>query len=141
MTTTGVVRSWSPQEMWGIIDSDETPGGCWTLFHSVAVEGFPVLREGHQVEFEWDTLDSPMHGCDFYTIRAWPAGSEPYVAPPSDSPFSSRVWITVTDGTARELTDADFPPVPLSCLIQPEVRLTDPRYSVWRLTKLRHRVC
>jgi len=45
--------------MHGIIDSDETPGGCWTLFHSVAVEGFPALREGQQVEFEWDVLDSP----------------------------------------------------------------------------------
>ncbi|MFD9662880.1 cold shock domain-containing protein [Rhodococcus sp. NPDC059968] len=112
MTTTGVVRSWSIQEMHGIIDSDETPGGCWTLFHSVAVEGFPSLREGQQVEFEWDALDSPMHGCNFYTIRAWPSGREPYVAPPSDSPFSSHLWLTFPDGTAREITEADRPPAP-----------------------------
>lgn len=112
MTTTGVVRSWSIEAMWGIIDSDETPGGCWTLFHSVAVDGFPALREGQQVEFEWEALDSPMHGCSFSTIRAWPAGSEPYIAPPSASPFSTRAWVTFPDGTARELTEADFPPVP-----------------------------
>lgn len=97
--------------MHGIMDSDETPGGCWALFHSVAVEGFPALREGPHVEFEWDALDSPMHGCNFYTIHAWPSGSEPYVAPP-DSPFSSHVWLTFPDGTARELTEADLPPVP-----------------------------
>ena len=78
--------------MHGIIDSDETPGGCWTLFHSVAVEGFPALRKGQQVEFQWNELDSPTHRCNFYTIRAWPKGSKPYVAPPSDSPFSSHVW-------------------------------------------------
>ncbi|MHA4852115.1 cold-shock protein [Rhodococcus sp. MSC1_016] len=112
MATTGVVRSWDFGRMQGIIDSDETPGGCWTLFHSVAVEGFPSLREGQQVEFEWDVLDSPMMGCDFYTIRAWPVGGEPYVAPRSDSPFSTRVWITFSDGTGREMTEADFPPVP-----------------------------
>ncbi|MFC9360239.1 hypothetical protein ACFTZB_27180 [Rhodococcus sp. NPDC057014] len=80
MATTGVVRSWNIEGMQGIIDSDETPGGCWTLFHSVAVEGFPALREGQQVEFEWNALDNPMNGCNFATIRAWPAGSEPYVA-------------------------------------------------------------
>ena len=112
MATNGVVRSWNIEEMQGIIDSDETPGGCWTLFHSVAVEGFPALREGQQVEFEWNALDNPMNGCNFATIRAWPAGSEPYVAPPSDSPFSSHVWLTFPDGTARELTEADLPPVP-----------------------------
>lgn len=98
--------------MQGIIDSDETPGGCWTLFHSVAVEDFPALREGQQVEFEWDALDSPMSGCNFSTIRAWPAGSEPYVAPPPDSPYSSRLWITFPDGTAREITEADLPTLP-----------------------------
>ncbi|RZL74974.1 MAG: cold shock domain-containing protein [Rhodococcus sp. (in: high G+C Gram-positive bacteria)] len=53
-----------------------------------------------------------MHGCNFYTTRAWPSDSESYVAPPSDSPFSSHLWLTFPDGTARELTEADLLPVP-----------------------------
>ena len=46
----------------------------------------------------------------------------------------------VTAGT-EHVTETDQFSTRVSCLMQPEVWLADPRYSVWRLTKLRHRVC
>lgn len=39
MTTTGSVRSWFGEEGWGVIDSPETPGGCWAFFSHIKVLG------------------------------------------------------------------------------------------------------
>ena len=35
MPTSGTVRVWHAEEGWGVIDSAETPGGCWTHFSAV----------------------------------------------------------------------------------------------------------
>ena len=36
----GVVREWHSDEGWGVIDSDQTPGGCWAHFSDVEMDGY-----------------------------------------------------------------------------------------------------
>lgn len=43
MTAVGRIRTWHEAEGWGVIDCDETPGGCW--FHVGAIES-PEIRRG-----------------------------------------------------------------------------------------------
>lgn len=39
VSSIGTVRVWHGEEGWGVIDSADTPGGCWTHFGHVAVPG------------------------------------------------------------------------------------------------------
>lgn len=64
-TTRGTTREWSAEEGWGVIDSPQTPGGCWTHFSVIQAEGYHALSAGQEVELEWD---SP--GQDGYPFRA-----------------------------------------------------------------------
>ena len=49
----GTVREWRDEEGWGVIDSPETPGGCWAIFAVVEMEGYKSLTPGQRVEFVW----------------------------------------------------------------------------------------
>ena len=44
MTTVGTVRRWHDEEGWGVIDSPDTPGGCWAHYSNVAVTGHESLN-------------------------------------------------------------------------------------------------
>ncbi len=50
ITTRATVRSWDDEQGWGVLDSGATPGGCWTHFSSVDVDGHRSLSAGQQVE-------------------------------------------------------------------------------------------
>ncbi|QDQ92725.1 cold shock domain-containing protein [Rhodococcus sp. WB9] len=76
MRTKGIVRSWNHDEGWGVIDSVETPGGCWIHYGKVAVERFRGLVPGQQLELEFENLGQD--GFDYRAVRAWPVGEEPY---------------------------------------------------------------
>jgi CspA family cold shock protein len=76
MSTSGIVRVWHSDDGWGVIDSTETPGGCWASFGVVAMEGFRELEAGLDVEFEWETVEQD--GYAFRATRAWPTGLEPF---------------------------------------------------------------
>ncbi len=45
----GTVRAWYDDVGWGVVDSPETPGGCWAHFSVVLVDGFRSLEVGQQV--------------------------------------------------------------------------------------------
>ena len=60
-----VVRQWDHEEGWGVLDAPETPGGCWTHFSHVEMDGYRTLTRGQQVDLEWE---SP--GQDGYDFRA-----------------------------------------------------------------------
>jgi CspA family cold shock protein len=60
-----VVREWNAEEGWGILDSPETPGGCWTHFSSIEIEGYHELRPGQRVTLAWEEP-----GQDGYSYRA-----------------------------------------------------------------------
>lgn len=60
------VREWHDDLGWGVLDSPETPGGCWTHFSVVetpylgsmdgaAVSEYKSLTAGEVVELEWET--------------------------------------------------------------------------------------
>jgi CspA family cold shock protein len=79
MVSTGRVRDFSQAEGVGVIDSQDTPAGCWVHFSAVAVEGYKSLAAGQAVEFDWEAFRQD--GYDFRAVRVWPAGETPYDEP------------------------------------------------------------
>jgi cold shock protein len=82
MNSTGTVSMWRGEEGWGVIDSPDTPGGCWFHFSHLwhvdlpegrALEvkgGYRDARVGESVEFDYEPADQ-----DGYSFRAdsvWP---------------------------------------------------------------------
>ncbi|WP_225928201.1 hypothetical protein [Rhodococcus opacus] len=114
MPSRGVVRSWDIEGMEGVIDGDDIPSGCHIMFGAVAVDGFPALSKGQQVEFEWYRDEQSESGLLYECSRAWPAGEPPYDEPKA---FRSRAWTIHPDGTVEEITEADLAePVPVPVL-------------------------
>ena len=61
-----VVREWHEDLGWGVLDSPETPGGCWThcavietrrvaSSHEGEVNEYKSLSEGDVVDLGWET--------------------------------------------------------------------------------------
>lgn len=59
------VREWHEDHGWGVLDSPETPGGCWTHYatietrrvasgHEGEVYEYKVLSQGDVVDLEWE---------------------------------------------------------------------------------------
>jgi cold shock protein len=96
MRASGVVRTWQSDEGWGVIDSPDTPGGCWAHFGSVQVPGYRALEAGQSVTFEYEAVRQD--GFQFRAIEVWPTGREPYRSTP-ETPAASdafRSGLTVT---------------------------------------------
>ena len=94
MAIGGIVRVWHGDEGWGVIDSPETPDGCWAHFSSVLVPRYRALQAGESV-----TLDYELAEQDGYAFRAtevWPAGQAPYGAEIEDAGTSSAYGSTLT---------------------------------------------
>lgn len=51
---TATVREWHEEEGWGVLDSTETPGGCFAHFSDIEMAGFRTLDPGRQVQLEWE---------------------------------------------------------------------------------------
>jgi hypothetical protein len=68
-TTLGSVVRWDDDRQGAVIESPETPGGCWAdasvVVHSTSPGG--ALRAGQVVELEW--ADRPAHGLPFSAVR------------------------------------------------------------------------
>jgi CspA family cold shock protein len=93
--STGTVRVWYRDEGWGVIDSADTPGGCFAHFSHLwndyevptsgpgeVVEisgGFHELFEGETVEFEWEHTAAPgsQDGYSFHATTVRPHGRRP----------------------------------------------------------------
>jgi CspA family cold shock protein len=67
MTTHGTVRVWYEEEGWGVLESAETPGGCFAHFSDIQMDGFRTLAAGQRVEFAWER---PGFLQDGYAYRA-----------------------------------------------------------------------
>lgn len=100
-STRGVVRQWSADEGWGVIDSDETPGGCWLHVSTWRGRHFGRVPVGGAVEFTYEP--APQTPYAFRAREAWPAGEEPFrdnvveVQGPSEA-YRSEVRITFDEG-------------------------------------------
>lgn len=44
--TTATVREWHGELGWGVLDSPETPGGCWAHFSNIDGPGYRTLTVG-----------------------------------------------------------------------------------------------
>jgi CspA family cold shock protein len=102
MTTEGTVRVWRDDEGWGVIDTAQTPGGCWTHFSSVHMSGYRTLHAGEGVLVDWEAADQD--GYAFRTVRTWPADEQAIdpvsrTGDPNSSAYSSSLTITWEDGT------------------------------------------
>ncbi|MEU4193918.1 cold shock domain-containing protein [Kribbella sp. NPDC026611] len=60
-----VVRTWSDEEGWGVLDCPSTPGGCWTHYSVIEADGFRSLTPGTTVHLRWEHP-----GQDGYAYRA-----------------------------------------------------------------------
>ena len=68
--TTATVRVWYEEEGWGVIDSGETPGGCWVHFSAIEMTGFHFLAAGDKVTLEWEAEEQD--GYQYRAIRVTP---------------------------------------------------------------------
>ena len=59
------VRTWDAVEGWGVLDSPETPGGCWGHYSVIEMDGYKTLEQGQRVSLDWE---SP--GQDGFDFRA-----------------------------------------------------------------------
>jgi len=64
--TVGTVREWNDEEGWGVIDSDQTPGGCWAHYSTIVGEGFRTVAVGATVVLDWEQVTDQ----DGYHYRA-----------------------------------------------------------------------
>ncbi len=98
----GTVREWSDDQGWGVIDSADTPGGCWVHFSVIVSEGYRSLKPGDPVTF---THEAPgQDGFDFRAVLVWPPGMSPETPqpPPQDEPsaaYRSSLTIRWSDGS------------------------------------------
>ncbi|OBA37794.1 cold-shock protein [Rhodococcus sp. 852002-51564_SCH6189132-a] len=62
----GTVREWNDEQGWGVIDSDQTPGGCWAHYSTIIGEGFRTVAVGATVVLDWEQVTDQ----DGYHYRA-----------------------------------------------------------------------
>lgn len=86
----GVVAIWHGEEGWGVIESSDTPTGCWvhfsnlwTLHHPPLARGESIeihgqgsdLQVGETVDFEWEQV--PQDGYLFRAVDVRPRRQPP----------------------------------------------------------------
>lgn len=102
----GTVREWSEDLGMGVIDSADTPGGCFAHFCDVVTDGVRSLSAGDQVTFTHEAV--PQDGFSYRAVLVWPPGVEPGTLPRAraqDGPsaaYQSRLTIRWSDGTVTE---------------------------------------
>src|SRR5690242_11634039 len=75
MAVPGTVREWHDDEGWGVVDSAQTPGGCWAHFSAAAVGAYARFAAGERVWLEWEAPGQD--GFSFRAVRLWPCEQEP----------------------------------------------------------------
>lgn len=75
MATIGTVREWDDGAGLGVIDSAETPGGCWVHWSHITAAGYRTLEVGQTVEFDWQPVRQD--GYDFQAVRVQVAPLRP----------------------------------------------------------------
>ncbi len=68
----GTVRVWHDELGWGVLDSPETPGGCWAHFSQLQVPGYHALTPGDPVTFTFEPAEQD--GFAFRAVSVLPAG-------------------------------------------------------------------
>lgn len=72
---TATVRAWHDEEGWGVLDSPETPGGCWAHFSTLELDGFRTLSPGRQVDLGWEAPGFEQDGYAYRAVTVVPRGA------------------------------------------------------------------
>jgi CspA family cold shock protein len=75
MKSVGSVRTFDPDEGWGVIDGPDVPGGCWVHFSVLAMDGYRKLTRGQQVFFRAEA--ARQDGFAFRAMKVWTGDAEP----------------------------------------------------------------
>lgn len=75
MISHGVVREWDEDQGFGVIDSPDTPEGCWTHFSGIVMDGYRCLAAGDPAAFTCEA--GSQDGYDYRAVLVWPPGVEP----------------------------------------------------------------
>jgi cold shock protein len=115
MPSEGTVREWSGDRGTGVIDSGDTPGGCWVHFSNIVTDGLGTLTPGDRVTFTHEALRQD--GFGYRAVLVWPPDVEPGTSPPraNDGPsaaYQSTLTIRWADGTVTTRSGDD--PLPFS---------------------------
>jgi uncharacterized RmlC-like cupin family protein/cold shock CspA family protein len=78
MRTTGTVREWHVEEGWGVIDSPDTPGGCWAHYSAIDMPGYKELAYGSRVLL--DAEQASQDGYDFRATWVWPGATTAFAS-------------------------------------------------------------
>jgi CspA family cold shock protein len=73
--TPATVREWYEAEGWGVLDSAETPGGCFAHYSNIAMSGYRTLRPGQSVQLAWEAPGFRQDGYDYRATEVVPAES------------------------------------------------------------------
>ncbi|HVQ89044.1 MAG TPA: cold shock domain-containing protein [Actinomycetes bacterium] len=95
----GVVREWHNNEGWGVLDTAETPGGCWAHFASLRMAGFRTALPGQRVDVVYE--QTPQDGYDFRAVAVTiegvpvpePATDQPDEPPSANPAYQSRILV------------------------------------------------
>jgi CspA family cold shock protein len=93
MAVVATVREWS-DEGWGVLDSDQTPGGCWAHFSNAAVAGYVSFTAGQPVWLEWESPGQD--GYAYRAVRFWPQDKEPEARVPNAGKGAYHSELTLT---------------------------------------------
>lgn len=75
MNSIGTVHKWNDDAGWGVVESPDTPGGCWVHYSVLQVSGWRSLSVGDDVAFEWEVAEQD--GYSFRATSAWLPESGP----------------------------------------------------------------
>ena len=121
MISHGTVREWDDDEGFGVLDSADTPGGCWAHSSIVVMDGFRSLVPGERVTFVFEP--GPQDGYSYRALQVWPPGVSAGTPLPEAAELSDAAWITLTiespDGTVTTYGPDDPPPPGLGSLRLP----------------------
>jgi CspA family cold shock protein len=106
MISRGVVREWDRDQGFGVLNSEDTPGGCWVWFSSIVMDGYRELTVGAHISFTHETV--AQDGYDYRAVLVWPPDVRPGTPPTprvSEGPsaaYQSTLTIRWADGTVTE---------------------------------------
>ena len=95
-TSRGRVRRYAVEEGWGIVDSDDTPGGCLVQVLDIHTPT-GTISAGDEVDFEWEPLprgvDEELFRYATLSVRRAGTANSPPPALDDDRPkFIGESW-------------------------------------------------
>ncbi|GIF46664.1 CspA family cold shock protein [Asanoa ferruginea] len=99
-----MVRAYTADEGWGIIDGPDVPGGCWVHFSAIAGNGPKQLAEGQRVSFwaeaEAEAEAAEQDGFAYRAVKVWSGDTEPDDQRPDETgsdAYRSTLTLTFDD--------------------------------------------